>query len=127
VRKTAAYDSTRLIESVAALNVLIGYFDRNYIDAGFHSGISGNKLKELHEKCEVLDSLLKQALDNYTTGISKDRNVMHEIADRLHNLLEKEKTLIDYAGESTDEGVIAIVAEYIKRQEELMSKYASIE
>lgn len=129
------------------LNNLLSNYQLFYMNLrGFHWNIKGKKFFELHLKFEELynDALLKvdeiaervltlsetpfHSFKKYldTTEIKAAENVtdgeiaVDNILKALRILLEKERTILNMAAETNDEGTVALMSDYIVQQEKLV-------
>lgn len=129
------------------LNDLLANYQLFYMNLrGFHWNIKGKKFFELHLKFEELynDALIKvdeiaervltlgetplhtfskyleaseiKSAENVTDG----ENAINSILESLKILLNKERAILSIAGDTNDEGTVAMMSDYIVQQEKLV-------
>lgn len=118
---------------------------------GFHWNIRGEKFFELHAKYEELyddllgkvDEIAERVLtlgeiplhscDDYRTvskikgvkNISEATTGVKSILESFQTILPKQREILKIAGESGDEGTVALMSDYIKTQEKEVWMYSS--
>lgn len=141
--------SEQLAEMLSDLLANYSIFYQNV--RGFHWNISGDKFFELHEKFEELYNDLFHKIDEVaerilTLGFNPDHNYsdylkiatiseskekteaemcVKNILDSFKILLEKERKVLETAGDIGDEGTNALMSDYIREQEKLVWMYSA--
>lgn len=131
-------------EIVKKLNVLLADLSVFYMnDRGFHWNIKGENFFQLHEKFEEIYNDIQEKIDEVAERIlmlgetpvhayseylkisnikeikdvSNGRKAIEALLEGFKILLEKEREILDLAGESGDEGTSALMSDYIREQE----------
>lgn len=140
-------------EKVAkSLNELLADYHIFYMNVrGFHWNIKGESFFVLHEKFEELyddlfekidevaeriltlgqcpehsySNYLKMAKVKEATGLSDAKGTVTSVVDSFELLIEKQREILDLAGEVEDEGTNALMSDYISEQEKLVWMYTS--
>lgn len=140
-------------EKVAkSLNELLADYHIFYMNVrGFHWNIKGENFFLLHEKFEELyddlfekideiaeriltlgqcpehsySNYLKMAKIKEATSLSDSKGTVTSVVDSFELLIEKQREILDLAGEMEDEGTNALMSDYIGEQEKLVWMYAS--
>lgn len=145
-------DTTKTQQLADALNDLLANYQIFYMNVrGYHWNIKGENFFELHAKFEELynDLLLKvdevaervltlghRPAHSYSTYIekaevkeSKDisdgRTAVGQIVESFAKLIAKQRDLLGLAGDSDDEGTVALMSDYISQQEKTVWMYRS--
>ncbi len=145
-------DKAKTDNLVDALNKLLADYQVLYMNVrGFHWNIKGEKFFELHAKFEELyDELLVKvdelaervltlggtpvhAFSDYLAvsdiaeakGISEGTACVQSILDAYKVLLEKQREILNLAGEADDEGTNALMSDYIREQEKEVWMYTA--
>lgn len=139
-------------ELASNLNDLLSNYQIFYMNVrGFHWNIKGDNFFELHQKFEEMydDLLLKidevaeriltlehsptHSYSNYikqsdikeVVDLSNGKEAVQHILNSFAVILEKQRSILKLAGESNDEGTVALMSEYISEQEKLTWMYRS--
>lgn len=139
-------------ELVDMLNDLLANYQVFYQNnRGFHWNIKGEKFFELHAKFEELyndlqekideiaervltlggtpmhtfDEYLKAASVKPAPNVTDGRDCVKSLVESFAILLEKQRQLLDAAGEAGDEGTNAMMSDYIREQEKLVWMYTA--
>jgi starvation-inducible DNA-binding protein len=145
-------DKEQTKELSVKLNDLLANYQIFYMNVrGFHWNIKGGNFFELHQKFEEMydDLLLKidevaeriltlehDPLHSYSVYIkqseikevqdlSDGKEAVKHILDSFAIILEKQRDILKLAGESNDEGTVALMSEYISEQEKTTWMYRS--
>lgn len=145
-------DKEQTKELSVKLNDLLANYQIFYMNVrGFHWNIKGDNFFELHQKFEEMydDLLLKidevaeriltlehAPLHSYSVYIkqseikevqdlSDGKEAVKHILDSFAIILEKQRDILKLAGESNDEGTVALMSEYISEQEKTTWMYRS--
>jgi len=149
---TIGLEVTQARELSEKMNVLLANYQIFYMNTrGFHWNIKGEKFFELHEKFEELynDSLVKideiaeriltlgfTPLHTYSEylGTAEIKEASHisdgllavtEILKCYRIILPLEREVLALAGDSNDEGTIALMSGYIAEQEKQVWMYSA--
>lgn len=145
-------DTEKTRNLAESLNDLLSNYQIFYMNVrGYHWNIKGSNFFELHAKFEELydDLLLKidevaervltlghrpaHAYSTYIerSGIAERKDVhdgktaVEQIVESFAELIGKQRELLHLAGESDDEGTVALMSDYISQQEKLVWMYRS--
>lgn len=145
-------DTEKTRKQADSLNDLLANYQIFYMNVrGFHWNIKGSNFFELHVKFEELydDLLLKideiaervltlgyRPAHAYSTyierseiqerkDVSDGREAVENIVESFARLIGKQRELLDLAGESGDEGTVALMSDYISQQEKTVWMYRS--
>lgn len=145
-------DSSKSKDISASLNKLLSNYQIFYINArGFHWNIKGEKFFELHAKFEELytDLLVKvdeiaeriltlghtpmhtftdylqQSDIREVKNISDGRKAVENIVASFSQLIALQREIATDAAETSDEGTLALVTDYIREQEKLVWMYSA--
>ncbi|QSP95196.1 DNA starvation/stationary phase protection protein [Marinobacter salinisoli] len=145
-------DTEKTAGLAEALNDLLANYQIFYMNVrGYHWNIKGDNFFELHVKFEELytDLLLKidevaervltlghrpaHAYSAYIQAsdiperkdVSDGKEAMGHIVDSFATLIEKQRHLLNLAGEASDEGTVALMSDYISQQEKTVWMYRS--
>ncbi len=139
-------------ELAQALNNLLADYQVLYMNVrGYHWNIKGDKFFELHAKFEELYDGLVDKVDEIaervltlgatpvhsfsdylaTSSIKEVKNVsngvecVQGILDAYKILLEKQRNILQLAGDIDDEGTNALMSDYIREQEKEVWMYSA--
>lgn len=145
-------DTAKTQQLADALNDLLANYQIFYMNVrGYHWNIKGENFFELHVKFEELynDLLLKvdevaervltlghrpaHAYSSYieksevteSKDISDGRTAVGHIVDSFAKLIAKQREILGLAGDSADEGTVALMSDYISQQEKTVWMYRS--
>jgi starvation-inducible DNA-binding protein len=145
-------DTEKTAKLADSLNDLLSNYQIFYMNVrGYHWNIKGDNFFELHVKFEELydDLLLKideiaervltlghRPAHAYSTyiersevperkDVSDGKEAMENIVESFAKLIGKQRTLLSLAGESEDEGTVALMSDYISQQEKTVWMYRS--
>lgn len=140
-------------EKVAkSLNELLADYHIFYMNVrGFHWNIKGESFFILHEKFEELygdlftkideiaeriltlgqapvhsySHYLKASKIKEAVDVSDPKGTVSSVLNSFEVLIEKQREILELAGEAEDEGTNALMSDYISEQEKLMWMYSS--
>lgn len=145
-------DSSQSKDLSESMNILLANYQIFYINArGYHWNIKGEKFFELHAKFEELynDLLIKvdevaeriltlgfTPLHTYTDylsvsnireakNVSDGRKAVENILNSFKTLIQLQREIAATAGETGDEGTLALMTDYIREQEKLVWMYSA--
>lgn len=134
------------------LNNLLANYQVFYMNVrGFHWNIRGEKFFELHARFEEIytDALVKideiaeriltlsctplhsfsdyvrQSAIKEIVGVSDGSKAVEAVLNGFKVLLEKEREILKFAGETDDEGTSGLMSDYIREQEKSVWMYTS--
>jgi starvation-inducible DNA-binding protein len=120
------------------LNTLLAHYQVLYMNArGYHWNIKGEAFFELHVKFEEIYTDLQTKIDELaerilTLGHTPDHAFsrylevsaitehQNGLVDGFGQLLIIQRSILDQAGDASDEGTAALMGDYIREQEKLM-------
>ncbi len=134
------------------LNHLLANYQVFYANArGFHWNIKGEKFFELHEKFEALYNDLFLKIDEVAEriltlggqpvhtfqdfldlselevkkGVSSASETVQAVLESFENIISLQRSIMEMAGEASDEGTSALMSDYIREQEKEVWMYSS--
>ncbi|WP_148864363.1 Dps family protein [Marinobacter fonticola] len=145
-------DTSKTEQLADDLNGLLSNYQIFYMNVrGYHWNIKGDNFFELHAKFEELydDLLLKidevaeriltlghRPAHAYSTyiersdveerkDVSDGKTAVGHIVESFAKLIRKQRDILNTAGESDDEGTVALMSDYISQQEKTVWMYRS--
>ncbi len=129
------------------LNQLLAHYQVFYMNTrGYHWNVKGPQFFELHTKFEEIYTDLQTKIDEIAeriltlgfmpdhsfstylaasavkehTSVTDGQACVQGLVDGFSVLLEKQRAILEHAGEAGDEGTNALMGDYIREQEKLM-------
>lgn len=148
--KTLSYihlDEQKMEKVVEELQVLLANYQVHYTNIrGLHWNITGHQFFRLHEKFEELYNDAAEKVDDIAerilqlsgipknsfadyfkistiediSSISCSESAVKIILDNISTLIEKEKKILELAGDAGDDSTASMMSDYIREQEKLV-------
>jgi len=145
-------DAVASQELSSTLNNLLANYTIFYQNVrGYHWNVKGDKFFELHLKFEELyndlfikideiaeriltlgstpdhrsSKYLENALIKETSEVNDGKKAVENILSSFHELLLKQRSILNFSGDINDEGTNSMMSDYIREQEKLVWMYSA--